>query len=58
MNADDTTHTAQLTSPEPGAAARTGPASGPADLVRGGGWKSRSPGPAANGFGGCGTGCA
>jgi hypothetical protein len=36
MNADDTTHTAHNSpdhQPEPGAAARPGPASAPADLV-------------------------
>jgi len=32
------------------------PAPGPADLVPGGSWRNRSPGPAANGSGACGTG--
>jgi hypothetical protein len=40
----------------PGTAAMASPAPGSADLVTGGSWRSRSPGPAANGSSACGTG--
>ena len=44
--------------PAPGTAATAGAAPGPADLVRKRQLETRSPGPAANGSGACGTGSA